>query len=172
MTLLVLVLRALHVVGGVLWAGSAIFYFLFVEPSVKGAGPAGPKVMQNLLARRYPLFMNVVSGLTVVAGLWLFWIVSGGLNMGWITSGPGVGFALGSVVALVVYAIGFFMLRPRADRMGHLGAAIGQAGGQPTPDQAAEMHRLNEEMASIGRIDAILLTISLLAMATARYWVF
>ena len=48
--------------------------------------------MQNLLARRYPLFMNVVSGLTVVAGLWLFWIVSGG-EYGLDHVRPGVGFS-------------------------------------------------------------------------------
>ena len=69
MDAVLIVLRFLHIVGGVLWAGSAIFYVLFVEPGVKALGPAGPKFMQELIqARKYPLFMNVVSILTVLAG--------------------------------------------------------------------------------------------------------
>jgi hypothetical protein len=173
MTTYIMVLRTLHIMAGALWVGSAIFYFLFVEPVVKTLGPAGPKFMQDLIdRRRYPLYMNVVSALTVLAGLLLYWNTSGGLQMAWVRTGPGLGFTLGSLVALVVYALGFLMLKPRAERMGQLGQEIGQAGGPPTPVQAAELHKLGEEMTSIGRWDAILLTISLIAMATARYWAF
>ncbi len=166
-------LRLVHIVAGALWVGSAIFYFVFVEPTVKSLGPAGPQFMQALIEkRRYPLFMNTVSALTIVSGALLFWTASGGLQPAWLTSGPGLGFTIGSVVAIVVYGIGFFMIRPRADRLGELGKAIGKAGGPPTPEQAAELHQLSEEMTKLGRIDAILLTISLITMATARYWYF
>lgn len=168
-----IVLRVVHILAGVLWVGSAIFYFFFVEPTVKSLGPAGPKFMQGLIEkRRYPLFMNIVSALTIVAGALLFWSASGGLQAAWLTSGPGLGFTIGSVVALVVYGIGFFMIRPRAERLGALGKAIGMAGGPPTPAQAAELQVLNHEMTKIERVDAVLLTVSLLTMATARYWYF
>lgn len=169
----ILLLRTVHILAGVLWVGSAIFYLLFVEPSVKALGAAGPKFLQDLIdRRRYPLYMNAVSALTLLAGLLLYWNTSGGLQLAWVRTGPGMGFTLGSLVALVVYAIGFLLLRPRAERMGQLGQAIGRAGGPPTPAQAAELHKLGEEMTSIGRWDAILLTVSLIAMATARYWAF
>ncbi len=166
-----IVLRLIHIVAGVLWVGSAISYFFFVEPTVKSLGPAGPKFMQNFIEkRRYPLFMNIVSTLTIVAGVLLYWHMSGGLQPAWLTSGPGLGFTIGSVVALVVFGIGFFMIRPRAERLGQLGKAIGMAGGSPTPEQAAELQKLNEEMTKIERVDVILLTVSLIIMTTARYW--
>lgn len=166
-----MVLRLVHIVAGMLWIGSAISYFFFVEPTVKSLGPAGPKFMQNFIEkRRYPLFMNMVSALTIVAGALLYWHMSGGLQPAWITSGPGLGFTIGSAVALVVYGIGFFMIRPRAERLGALGKAIGIAGGPPTPEQTAELGKLSEEMTKIERVDVILLTISLITMATARYW--
>jgi hypothetical protein len=76
------------------------------------------------------------------------------------------------VVAFLVFLIGFFMIRPRAERLGKLGKEIGMAGGPPSPEQAAELQKLDREMRSIERIDVILLTISLLTMATARYWSF
>ena len=44
--------------------------------------------------------------------------------------------------------------------------------GPPTAAQASELAKIESEMASIGRVDAILLTVSLVVMATARYWGF
>lgn len=166
-------LRIIHIVAGTLWVGSAVSYFFFVEPTVKSLGPAAPQFMQTLIERRrYPMFMNIASALTIVAGALLYWSISGGFQWVWVTSGPGLGFTLGSVIALVVFGIGFFMIRPRAERLGELGKAIDAAGGPPTPEQAAELGKLGEEMTKIERVDVILLTISLVIMATARYWYF
>lgn len=149
MVYVLILLRLIHITAGVLWAGAAIAYFFFVEPAVKGLGPARPKFMQDLIDKlHYPLFMNTVSLLTILAGAALFWHASGGLQPAWITSGPGLGFTIGSITAIVVFGIGFFMIRPRAERLGALGRAIASAGGPPTIEQ----------------------TVSLVTMATARYW--
>lgn len=172
-SLYLIVLRIVHVGASALWVGSAIDYFLFVEPTVKELAPAGPQFMQNFIGkRRVPLFMNVVSSLTVVAGALLFWSTSGGLQTAWLRSGPGIGFTFGSVVALIVYAIGFFLIRPRGERLGTLGREIGMAGGTPSAAQAAELQQLNAEMARIEHVDVVLLMISPLAMATDRYLTF
>jgi hypothetical protein len=56
--------------------------------------------------------------------------------------------------------------------MNALGQAIAAAGGPPSAEQAAEMQRLEAEMHAFERWDVILLTASLVAMATARYWAF
>jgi len=61
-------LRLVHVVAGILWAGAAISYLFFVKPSVQSIGAAGPQFMQSLMERRkYPLFMVSMSLLTVLA---------------------------------------------------------------------------------------------------------
>jgi len=109
--------------------------------------------------------------LTIVAGLGLFWLVSGGLSVAWITSGPGLGFTIGSVAALVAFGVGFFGIRPRAQRLGELGAMIAAAGAPPTAEQGAELQRLNAEMHTHERWDVGFLLIALVTMATARYWV-
>lgn len=173
MNTIFLVLRFTHIFAGMLWVGSAIVYFFFVEPTVKVLGSVGPKFMQDFIERRrYPLYMNIVSALTIVAGAALYWNTSGGLQSSWIKTGPGLGFTIGSAIAVFVYLIGFFMIRPRADRLGKLGREIAVAGGPPSPEQAAELQKLEQEMRSIERVDVTLLTLSLLAMATARYWAF
>lgn len=95
--------------------------------------------MQDLMdKRRYPIFMSIASTFTILAGALLFWHISGGLQPVWILSKPGLGFTIGSLIALGVYGIGFFLIRPRAGRLGALGKAVGASGGPPTPAQAAE----------------------------------
>ena len=173
MWFVILLLRLIHIVAGAFWAGAAVAYFFFFAPTAKGLGPAGPKFMQDLVGKhRYPLFMNVSSLLTILAGLALYWFSSGGFSAAWIISGPGLGFTLGSLAALGAFGIGFFGIRPRAERMGALSAAIAAAGGPPTAEQGAELGRLDAEMHAYERWDVLLLVLSLALMATARYWNF
>jgi uncharacterized membrane protein len=169
----ILLLRIIHIFAGVLWVGAAIVYFGFIEPTIKSIGPAGGQFMQYLMERRrYPIFMTIVSALTVLAGAPLYLYTSGGLQSSWIKSGPGLVFTTGSVVAIVVFFIGILMIKPRAERMGALGKEIGMSGGAPSPAQAAEMHKLDGELSKVELADFILLIIATLTMATARYWGF
>lgn len=168
-----IVLRIIHIVAGVCWVGGAIVYTLFLEPAAKATAPGSGQFMQHFISRRhYPVFMGISSLLTVLAGGLLYWHTSGGLNLSWITSGPGSVYTIGSGVAIVVYFFGLLMLKPRAERLGGLGREIGANGGAPTPAQAAELQKLSHEMTLLGRVDLGLLAIALLAMATARYWYF
>lgn len=169
MTVLITLLRLIHIVAGAFWVGAAVVYFLYFEPTAKGLGPARSQFMQDLIGKyRYPMFMNTSSMLCILAGLALYWFSSGGLSMAWITSGPGLGFTLGSLAALAAFVIGFAGIRPRAERMGAVGAAIA-AGGPPTPAQGAELGRLEAEMHAFERWDVALLVLSLALMAVSRY---
>lgn len=169
----ILFLRIIHIVAGVLWVGSAILYLFFVEPTVKSIGVAGPQFVQHFVTKqRYPLYMNTISLLTILAGALLFWNTSGGLQTAWLKTGPGWGFTIGSAVGIAVYFLGFFMLKPRGERLGALGKEIGMSGGAPNSAQAAELNKLGQEISKIERLDFIMLAVALLIMATARYWSF
>lgn len=166
-------LRFVHVVAGILWAGAAISYLFFVKPSVTAIGAAGPQFMQNLMERRkYPIFMMSTSLLTVLAGGILFWFSSGGFNAAWIASGPGIGFTLGSVAALVAFLFGTFGIGPTSAQMGALGGQIAVSGKGPTPEQVAKMQALEKRLNFAEQVDFIMLVIAMLTMATARYWTF
>lgn len=169
-TQLLVLVRIVHVVAGTLWAGTAIFYFFLVEPAARTLGPGASKFMQALIEkRRYPLYMNIASASTIVAGALLYWNMSGGLQTIWIQSGPGLGFTIGALAAFGAYLVGFFLIRPRAQQLGILGQQIGMSGGVPNATQGAELQKLNQEISAIQRIDVFLLTVSLLTMAIARY---
>lgn len=172
-TYLLISLRLIHVFAGALWIGAAIVYLFFIKPTAKSIGPVGPQFMQNLAQRaRYPIFMVSVSLLTVLAGGALYLYTSGGFNASWLSSGPGIGFTVGSVAALVAFLVGTFGIGPTSGSMGALGQQIAQAGGPPKPELISKLHGMEKNLQRLEIIDFVMLAISMLTMATARYWVF
>lgn len=168
-----IVLRFFHVVASVCWAGGGFIFFLFVEPTAKALAPTGMQFVQYMVTkRRFSIFMVVSSTLTVLSGALLIWQLTGGQLIGYMKTGPGLGFSLGSIVGIVVYFVGLFGINPRAIRLSKIGDEIQAAGGPPTPEQAAELHKLDKEMSALSLADFVLVALSLGLMATARYWVF
>lgn len=168
-----IVLRFVHVVASVCWAGGAFVFFLFIEPTAKSLAPAGLQFVQHMVNKqRFSIFMSIASTLTVLSGALLLWQDASGQWLAWMKTGPGLGFTLGSVAGLVVYLVGMFGVRPRAERMAKIGREIQAAGGPPTPAQGAELSKLDREMSRLGLIDFVLVALSLALMATARYWLF
>jgi uncharacterized membrane protein len=170
---LLAILRTIHIFVGALWVGSAIFYLFFVEPTVKSAGPSGNQFMKHLVTRRrLPQYMSAISLLTVLSGIVMFWFSSGGFQMGWIRSGPGMGITLGSMVGISVFLVGAFLIGPTAEKLGNLAGEIGTAGKPPTPSQTAELHQLDRRLTLYQRADFIMLTLALILMSTARFLTF
>ena len=114
--------------------------------------------------------MSIVTTLTVVSGAWLYWQDSGGFQLTWLTSGAGLGFGIGALAALVSYIMGVAVIGPTGKRVSAFGEAMQSAGGPPSAEQLVEMDKAQHTMSSVLRFDFVLLTIALLAMATARYW--
>lgn len=168
-----LILRLVHVIASVCWVGGAFILFLFIEPTAKALAPAGMEFVTHMVVkRRFNIFMVIASSLTVLSGALLIWQSSGGQLGNYISTGPGLGFMLGSIVGILVYLVGMLGITPRAIRLAKLGDEIQAAGGPPTPAQSAEMQKLDKEMSVLGLIDFILVALSLALMATARYWLF
>lgn len=168
-----IVLRFVHVVASVCWAGGAFVFFLFVEPTAKKLAPTGMQFVQHMVTkRRFSIFMVISSTLTVLSGALLLWQDASGQWLSWMQTGPGLGFTLGSVVGVAVYLIGMFGINPRAVKLAKIGDEIQAAGGPPTPAQGAELQKLDSEMSTLSLVDFVLVALSLALMATARYWLF
>ena len=166
----VIILRVIHIGAGVFWVGAAFVLFLFIQPSARELGPAGQAFMGHLTTRKkLPLAVLLAGAVTVLAGLLLYWRASAGLDADWIASGPGIGFTVGGLAAIVTLALGLTVTKPAIDRMGALGREIGTSGGQPTPEQASELQRLQARTVLVGRVSLVLLAIAVVAMAIARF---
>jgi uncharacterized membrane protein len=171
--LTMLILRFVHIVSGVCWAGGGFIFFLFIEPTAKALAPTGMHFVQHMVTkRRFSNFMVISSILTVLSGALLIWQVAGGRWLGYMETGPGLGFTLGSMAGVVVFFIGMFGVNPRAIRLSKIGQDIQAAGGPPTPEQGAELHKLDREMTVLSLADFVLVAISLGLMASARFWIF
>jgi uncharacterized membrane protein len=53
-----LVLRFIHIVSSVCWAGGGFIVFLFIEPTAKALAPTGTQFIQYMTTkRRFSIFM-------------------------------------------------------------------------------------------------------------------
>jgi uncharacterized membrane protein len=168
-----LVLRFIHIVASVCWAGGGFIFFWFVEPTAKAMAPTGMQFVQYMVTkRRFSIFMVLSSTLTVLTGALLFWQRASGNWLAYATSGPGFIFTLGSIAGIAVYFVGMLGVNPRAIQLAKIGQEIQAAGGPPTPAQGARLHKLDREMSILSLADFLLVALSLGLMATARFWIF
>lgn len=164
-----LAFRIVHVAIGVFWAGAVVFVAVFLLPSVQAAGPAGGAVMQRLIQARLSLWLMAAALLTIVSGFGLYWHDSAGFQSAWLGSGPGRAFGLGGVFALAAVAVGMAVNAPAARRLGELGGRVQAAARPPAPDELAAMQALQARLARGTIWVAVLLGLTTLAMAVARY---
>lgn len=162
----VLVLRIVHIVSGVIWAGGAALVFLYIEPTINKLGPDAGKFVDEFINRRkVPIYFAVSSTLTVVAGVLLYWRDFAGIS----TSPMGLALGLGGLSAIIAWAGGNLLIPRAIEAVGAVAAEINAAGGPPSPELAARMHAAQERLRRIGLIDLILIGFAVLTMATARY---
>lgn len=166
----IIVLRLLHIVFGVIWAGWAVSLWLFVEPAARASGAAGGVFMQNITGNT-PLLkvMTIAPLLVIIAGIRLLWITSGGFDGAWMATSQGITLLLGSVSGIVVFIYGMMVMRPAGMRMGALAQQIQAGGAPPTPEQLAEIGKLRQTLSTGGRIAAIALIVTTALMSVARF---
>lgn len=168
MNWLIIVLRLIHILFGIFWAGAIFFIVSFLLPTARAAGPGSAPFMQRF-ARSGFLQAALGSGtLTVLSGLWLMWLVAGG-NSEWFGSPTGITLSIGGLAAILALCIGWIMQRPTMQRLAAIAVAIEAAGGAATPEQMAELPALQARMAQRARWAAWLLAVAVVCMAVARY---
>lgn len=167
---LFLILRLLHIGGGVLWVGATVFVTLYVEPTAKDLGPAAGPFMNGLTnTRKMSRFFMITGGSAVLAGTWLYLIDAGGDPIGFMRDATGMAFGLGGLAAWAAFILGFLAIKPAIERMGAIGAQMRDAGGPPSAELIGQMQAAQARVHMLGRIDLVLLGIAVVAMAVARY---
>lgn len=165
--------RIIHILAGVVWVGGVVLLVLYIQPSAKSLGPAAsPFVLEMLGRRRLPTFLLTAGGVTIAAGLFLYWRdwqLAGSLG-DWVTSTYGAVLTAGALAAIAAFLVGLFGVKPTVDRLLPLAARLAAAEGPPPPDGLAEVQALQARARRLAIIVLVLLVASVLAMATARYW--
>jgi uncharacterized membrane protein len=167
--LMIYVLRVLHIVAGAFWFGAVIFAVRLLMPSLSAVGPAAGPVMAQLNQRKMSTVFMGAAIVNLASGIWLMFIVSGGAPGEWMKTGMGRTIGAGAACAILAMIVGAIVNPPAVKRMGQIATAAAQRGGPPSPEEAAEVQRLQKRMAGANAFVAILVLLALSAMAVARY---
>lgn len=164
-----LVLRVVHILGGIFWVGSALFMAFMLMPALASAGPAAGAVMGALQRRRLFLVLPIVAILTVLSGIRLMQIASGGFDQSYFESPTGRVFAWGASFGIAALVFGLAVGRPLAVKMARLAAMPAPTSPDEQAARDAERAALQRRAAVMGIVNVGLLLAAAIAMATARY---
>lgn len=160
-------LRAIHVLGAVIWAGATIVLAVYHEYVID---PGDPRRTIERMAAYDAMSTKIgASGvISVLAGLALYWIVSDGLNPDWITTSYGMAITVGALAGLAAIGVGIPLVGFTNNRSVDFYDEV-KARDELTPDQADTVEALHSRLRLGERVVAVLLTIAVVAMAIAQY---
>lgn len=163
---LLVVLRALHVTFGVYWAGGRFLTVAYPAFMLDARDRADVTPGRLIRYKRMTTSIGVSGVLTILTGSALYWLVSGG-DPAWIGSTYGGVITVGAVAGVTAWLVGatisyYSQRRARSFQEATRGAEL-------TDDQSARLHRLVGRLVRGERVNAALLLVSVLAMATAAY---
>jgi hypothetical protein len=165
-----IILRLIHILFGVFWAGTATFMAFFLIPALKADPATLGKVGAAMNARGVHKYLGIAAVLTLLSGLWMLWIVSGGDIGAYARTRHGHGFTTAGGLAILAFLGGLLFARPLGIKAGVIGAQMA------TATDPAEKQRLGAEMAAVAKKSAIattivvaLLLVAVAGMAVARY---
>lgn len=162
------VLRLIHIVGGMYWFGAVLVMYFFIMPTVAATGDAGQQFMKYLGSKSGFSNSILIAALSAaIAGAWLYWIDSSGLQSDWMKSSSGFVFGFGGFFGAVALVFGIIVNRAIV-ALGKLGAQIQ---GKPTAEQMAQMQVLQKRSGMGLKHTAYALIVSGVCMAAARFFV-
>ena len=168
--ILMLVLRLVHILAGIFWVGATLVLAGFLLPAVRATGQEGGRFIQQVMERRrLQVYLSAAAGLTILAGLVMYWRLASTTHGAWARSHAGMAFGLGGLLAIIAAAIGGAIPARAGRRLGEIGQSLQAAGSPPSAEQSAEIAALQRRIARTLAVVATLLVISAALMATARY---
>ena len=162
-------LRAAHILLAALWLGAAFLLSIFVLPAVRDAGTAGGHFMATLHRRKLHVFMAASAVLTVLSGVWLYWVLTSGLERAALFSRTGIVFGIGGLCGVLALALGASVIGPGAARMVEL---VEQTAATPEADRGDHLQRiqaLQQRTACPGQVAVLLLLLALILMVSGHY---
>lgn len=167
--MLLLLSRLLHVVGGGVWVGMAVFTAFYLGPAMDDAGPGANAVMPALAKRGLMTIFPLLGVITILSGGWLYWRVMGS-GAGAPPHGGAAHAYLGSaLLAVAGFFVGILVTRPSMAKAGAAFQAAATATPEARPALLAEGARLKARGSAGGKIGGVLLLLALAGMSVARY---
>ena len=160
-------LRVLHIVSGVFWVGGVFFFTLIAEPRLRALGPTIQRpAMQSITRVMGPAF-ETAGSITIVSGLAIVYVLRSDDLSSIFDSRWGWAILVGFISTISAAIIGFGFTLRTARRL--QGIAAGIEGRPPNPDEMQQIQSLSSRLIILARTVTVLLLITLLTMASARF---
>ena len=160
------ILRLLHILPGVLWAGGAVLSTFVIMPIVMRQAPPVRKAVLEPLSKAFSMYLLAMGAVTIIFGMILVSRTPGRGYGELFTTGWGWSIGLGMIAAIVAWVIGLMVGRA-GRKMGALGRTVGD--GPPTPELAAEIMATAARLKLLSRTATVLVVFAVCAMAVARW---
>ncbi len=164
-----IILRILHIGGGVVWAGAVFYMAFFLLPAAKSLGPESGKFMQRLaMTNHLPTVISVVSFLNILSGILILWYYTAGFTNDFMGSPTGIAYSIGGALTLIAYVMGLVINKPATAKIKRIGMEAAKRNQPPTPEQVQSMQKLQAGMRLSTHVIACLLAITVVLMSIAR----
>src|SRR5690242_7653416 len=115
---MMILLRLIHIICGVFWAGAAMVMAWFLLPASRALGqPGGAFMMQLMGKQRLRNFVFTAMALTVLSGLTMYIHLSMVTHGAWASSRMGMVLGVGAAAAIIAGGMGGFVVGRHGARM-------------------------------------------------------
>lgn len=160
------ILRLGHIVPGVFWAGTTVFLAAFLEPALRRIGPPVQGMVMAAVGRVAGPALMLAGVLTVGFGFALVARTPGREFVDLFRGGWGWTMGLGAVAGVLALALGEAQRR-NVRELARIGQAL--AGRPPAAVEAERIGVLTGRMRLVGRTNAVIVTVAVALMASARF---
>lgn len=164
-----IVLRLIHVLGGMAWVGFAAYNAFFLIPAFAEAGPAAGAVMGGLQKRKLFVILPILATLVIVSGLRLLMILSGNFSASFFATRMGLTFTVGGAIATLAFVFGLLHTRPTMEKVATLMAERAKAAPERAAALEPEIARLRSSGARSSTAVTAAIILAAAMMSVARY---
>ena len=169
-SLLMVLLRLIHIISGVFWVGTVFVLAWFLMPTQRATGMAGLTFVEELmLHKKLRVYLILTMIFTILSGLSMYARAIMITHGEWASSTMARVLGFGALCGIVAGGIGASSGKRMGMKMVALAEAIRGSGGSPSAEQQAELDALQNKAAAEMKLVAALLVIAVAAMASARY---
>jgi uncharacterized membrane protein len=159
---LIVIARALHIIGSVVWACFVIVIAAAIVSTPRGESAVDARRIRQSVVGRGARIVAPAAAISLVSGLYLFYAIHTGVHS--LTEAV---LGVGASTAVLSFFVGAIGSGPAERRLARLDQA--KATGGLIETDAHTVAKLDRRVVVTSRLTAGLLLISTLAMAIARY---
>ena len=166
MNLEFILLRILHIVGGTVWAGGAVYVAFILSPNLDRLGPDIRGSVMKAVSRATTSLLTGAGTITIFAGIALTLRMRQNFFPTWFNSEWGWAIFTGMVISIAAIGLGG-IVGANVKRLAKLSSEI--EGRSPSNEEMTNMSAMSKRISYISKISAVLVIIALITMASARY---